>query len=256
MNYIEAMKCELKLQFRYRGEVFTNIISSIFPLVIYVFLWLTVYSRGGRMGTYSMKEIFTYYFWSTFFYGVMPLYAYVDITFHIKDGTLIYFLVKPMGYLTYMALVSSAGNLFWGLLHLFIFIPAWIILGNFLISPDLLHIIYGFLLWLYGFILSLLMGILFNLMAFYFKETYGFISLYSWFMGILGGSFIPLDLLPPVFKALPFKFIVFVPASVLSMRSNCSYITFLEETVWIVLLIILIRVVWMKGIKRFEAGGG
>jgi ABC-2 type transport system permease protein len=76
------------------------------------------------------------------------------------------------------------------------------------------------------------------------------------------GSIIPNDFLPEILRriagALPFKFMFYVPASALLGRTPSSELPGLAlgEMLWVLALFGVSRILWLRGIARFEAQGG
>jgi len=81
-------------------------------------------------------------------------------------------------------------------------------------------------------------------------------------MELTSGRFFPLNILPAVlFKImnfLPFSFLVFFPLNVYLDRLSTSeiYRGLLTQTIWIAIFSVLLKVVWQRGLRRYEAVGG
>lgn len=79
---------------------------------------------------------------------------------------------------------------------------------------------------------------------------------------LFSGSIIPNDFLPPVLRnvagALPFRFMYYIPVSALMGRLRVEEFPglFINESLWVAGMIILSRLLWRRGVRRFEAQGG
>lgn len=79
---------------------------------------------------------------------------------------------------------------------------------------------------------------------------------------LFSGSIIPNDFLPPVLRnvagAFPFKFMYYVPVSALLGRIPESDLPglALTLTLWVAGMMLASRILWARGVARFEAQGG
>jgi ABC-2 type transport system permease protein len=76
------------------------------------------------------------------------------------------------------------------------------------------------------------------------------------------GSVIPNDFLPPLLRrigeSLPFRFMFYVPVSALLGRIPAADFPglALSEILWVSGLAVVSRLLWRRGVSRFEAQGG
>jgi len=73
------------------------------------------------------------------------------------------------------------------------------------------------------------------------------------------GGLMPLDLLPNfvtrINDFLPFKYVVFVPISVFTGRIGFSWELFLIPLGWVLFLLFLVKIIYRKGLKKYEGYG-
>jgi ABC-2 type transport system permease protein len=98
--------------------------------------------------------------------------------------------------------------------------------------------------------------------TFYFGFVIGFNFIVSTIASLFSGNFIPLDILPPyllnIANYLPFKFIVFVPISIITGKISLDNapIILLSGFAWTIMLYLSAVILYKQGLKRYEAFGG
>jgi ABC-2 type transport system permease protein len=72
------------------------------------------------------------------------------------------------------------------------------------------------------------------------------------------GAMFPLDMLPLVWQKVmlftPFPYLLFVPLKIY-LGSSTTYLQLFGSFVWVVILGLLAKFIWNKGIKSYEAEG-
>jgi len=112
---------------------------------------------------------------------------------------------------------------------------------------------------------SLLVNFLFNLFvatcAFFVTDIKLFHNSLFLIVDFLAGGQIPIDLMPGFLKIvgnfLPFQFMVFFPVKIYQGDFNLSQVFqgILVCFVWIIFLTYILRIFWLKGVKKYEAVG-
>jgi len=101
-----------------------------------------------------------------------------------------------------------------------------------------------------------------GLTAFWTLHAYGPRFALKMAMEFVSGRFFPLNILPTVlFKIvnfLPFSFLVFFPLNLYLGRLSTSeiYRGFLTQIIWIAVFAVLLKLLWSRGLRRYEAVGG
>ncbi len=255
-KYIEAAMIEMKLVLKYRLNVIFNSTMLVLPLIGFVFLFIRIYGDGSVIGSYILKDIFTYYFWSLFFYTIIPYYAWYDITSDIKTGGLVYFLARPYNFLIHYYSQMLGATILWLILNFMLLLPFVFIFHNIFYFPDIKDLISGILFFIISFHIGVLLGFVLQLSSFFIGEPYGYTEIYGWLVSFLGGSLIPIDLLPKIFHHLPFRFLFFIPAKALSGGIRDINILIIEGISYILILLMIVYIMWKKGLKRYTTFGG
>jgi ABC-2 type transport system permease protein len=112
-----------------------------------------------------------------------------------------------------------------------------------------------------GFLISELLGYIFGVISFWTLQS---TALYSLVIGsgqFLSGFVAPLDLFPEPLRAatawLPFRFLIDLPVSILTGRADWPTIGqgLGVAALWIVLFFAIYRLLYTRGLRRYEAVG-
>ena len=114
------------------------------------------------------------------------------------------------------------------------------------------------LAFLIGFFLETCMG----LIAFWYLEVSSLTFIYMLLSFFLSGHMFPLDWLPPGFQwavvSLPFQYLAYFPAAVFlgKVTGEALYWGIAIEFAWVLFFVVLSRVLWHRGVKRYSGFGG
>jgi len=113
-----------------------------------------------------------------------------------------------------------------------------------------------------GYVISFLIDYSASLLGFWLTQTSGVLCAKWSVVRILGGTYVPLWVFPPVLGQvilfLPFAGVSYVPLSILVGRTEPSQIpaAFGMQMVWIAVLGCLSRVLFSAGVKKLSVQGG
>jgi ABC-2 type transport system permease protein len=103
----------------------------------------------------------------------------------------------------------------------------------------------------------------FGLLTFWFLEIQSFIILSYAIETLLAGQVFPLDLLPrPIYvlsQYLPYYYQMYFPVAIFTGRLNAPHEVaqgLCMQFAWLVLLLLLSRLLWTRGLRRHTAVGG
>jgi ABC-2 type transport system permease protein len=127
--------------------------------------------------------------------------------------------------------------------------PAWPVTAAFVAS-----LLMSFAI---GFLIEALIG----LIAFWFLEVSSLIFIYMMLSYFLSGHMIPLELLSqwiPFVDVLPFRYLAYAPAAIMlgKIPQEQLPMELFVQAVWIVVLFILNRVAFHRGVQRYSSYGG
>lgn len=263
-QFITFFKIQWQKVLVWRLSVFVYRLGEMLEKIILVSMWIFIYgSSSGMIKGYSMEEMVTYVLIGGLFSAMSFNLIWGTVSRDIERGDLSLFLVKPVSYIKYQIYTEFGGwalNILASILAqsvvIFLFIDKIIINTDF----KTLSII-SIMIFLTIFI-EVLIGLLVGFIAFWSEgEVGGFHNLSSIIRKFFAGVFFPLSLLPTSLSFigfyLPFAYSFFVPAQIYlgKMSMDMAWKGIVIQLVWILILSILVKIVWKKGLKKYEAVG-
>jgi ABC-2 type transport system permease protein len=269
------LRISLEERLVYRGDFALGTLMRFLPIVTQIFLWWAVFEAIGAdaspsnrgqtaIAGYSYHDFVAYYLLTMLgrAFSSMPGLA-SGIANQVRDGEVKKFLIQPIDMVGFLLLSRIAHKLAYysvatgpfALVYFLCrgFFPGW---------PDALtmaafvaSLIMGFLL---GFFLEAAMG----LISFWFLEVSSLLFVYMLFSFFLSGHMFPLDMLPSpwnyVVELLPLQYLAYFPSAVfLGKITGLRLLRHLcVEALWIVTFIVLCRVMWHRGVRRYSGFGG
>jgi len=264
-KYWQIFKISFAQEFAYRLNFIMWRVRNIMQIILVYFLWSSVFVDPSRqVFGYNREKILTYVFGILVLRAIVLSARVVDMAGEIANGEITNYLVKPISYFKYWASRDAASkllNLSFATVEVivlyFIFRPQIFIQTDFLILVSTALSV-GFAVVLFFCLLFLV-----NLVTFWMPENgwaaqFLFIAIITEFAS--GGVF-PLDIFPAAFQkalyCLPFPYLLFFPLQVyLGKIGGLTLVGGLGMAgVWILILILAVKVVWLKGIKNYSAEG-
>jgi ABC-2 type transport system permease protein len=138
----------------------------------------------------------------------------------------------------------------------------WLCAGFFDGLPDPLTMCAYVAALLLGFVIGFFFETCIGMSGFWFLEVTSFLYVINTLTFFLSGHMFPLDLLPPalvaVFDWLPFRFLAYFPAAVFlgKVRGFDLVWGLLLEMAWAAVLILLARLLYVRGLRHYSAYGG
>lgn len=256
-KYWVIFKNSFQANLTYRADTFLMIFFEVFTLLFLVYLWFSVYNQGNQIGSYSLKNLVFYYIFINFITSSISAWAVSNqMSWIIESGGISNYLIKPIGLMAKMFFDNLGGIMQRLLIHSSLALIIILIFKPFAYSN------------LFYFAISLIVAIIINffifyiigLTTFYFGVNFGFAFLIFNFITFFSGSLVPLDILPGVFLKisdyLPFKFLAFIPISILNGKIDWNYMYLIRGAVWIFILFLFSHVLYKNGLKRHESYGG
>ena len=260
------LKTAVAERLAYRADFAFSTLVRFLPIVTQIFLWTAVYAGTSRdeLNGYSLPDMVSYYLLAMVgrAFSSMPGLA-SGIARDVREGVVKKFLTQPLDMLGYLFFHRLAHKLVYyfvatGPFALVFFLcrdylPAWpgaAVFGAFLCSLALAFLI--------GFLIESLIG----LVSFWFLEVSSLLFIYMMFNYFLSGHMIPLDWLPPaitdVVVWLPFKYLAYVPAAIFLGKYEVEELpgVLLVGAAWAVGLLVVNRVAFRRGVRRYGAFGG
>jgi len=265
IKYRASFLMGLAHSLEYRFEFLVNLISTLFPIIIQVFLWFAIFdgTRQVVLYGYALPQMLAYVAVA----GAVGKFVTTGIEHVINDdihsGGLAIFLVKPVRYIPFR-IFQTIGQKFASSVIMIMFIGAVLVLLR--IKVDFVIVPYGVLL----FFVALALATLLNFYIFFLVSTSGFwlTEVVRFFHAlrliilVMSGGIFPITVFGETYvsvsRFLPFQYTLFFPISVLTGALPLSEILtgIGLQVLWIGVLWFVAGRVWQIGLKRYVAVGG
>lgn len=262
MKYRAVFKISWEQGLVYRLNFILWRVRSVLQLLLVYFIWWTVFQSKDEVFNYSKSLILTYIMVAAPIRAIILSSRVIDVAGQINDGSIVNFLVKPLGLIRYYFTRDLADKL----LNI-TFVVFEITLLVILLKPPLLLQKDPFVLVL--FIMATILGLLlyfaiaFNisLLAFWVENAWGPLFLVTILLEGFGGGLFPIDILPPPFANIimltPFPFFIYFPAKLYlgTLSLDGIILGFTMLIFWILASWVLMRWILQKGLRRYTAFG-
>ncbi len=246
--------------FAYRAQGIVWILTDTVPTITIPLMWLAAFGNRTELNGFTRTGLVAYYLVMSVVTNLVSAHPW-EVARDIKDGRLSIFLIRPFSYFWF----TFASNLSWRLVRTLLFVPFFAIIllvfrrylvwqsynvgWQFWASITLSHILCFQMAWVLG------------LMAFYLVEVSGLYEFWYMLNGFLAGQMAPLQMLPESVRqlahALPFAYTLWFPVQVFSNRLPEAAVRsgMVAQIIWIMVMVVVARVLWNIGLKRYTAVG-
>lgn len=275
-KYLEYFKIGFKKSIEYKSYLIGTFTTPIFMGVFFYFIWEYIFqvkftnsvADGTFIGVLSDFTIGGFTFPEMIVYLVIGLLINSarasDISDRIaeviKSGDIAIYLCRPVNFVKSLLADGFGGRI----INIVVFFILLLIITKVagLPFPEtnifVLFIVYGILLIFFDIVLNVIIGGL----AFWLTEIWGVRSSIQQILWILSGRALPLTLFPPwmisFMQWTPFFYLEFTFASI-----YLGKLTFTEAlramgifTIWITIMIVLMRLLYKKGFGKLASFGG
>ena len=249
----------------YRADFAFSTLVRFLPIVTQIFLWSSIFQNDPTriMKGYNFGQMVSYYLLVMMAraFSSMPGLS-TGIAGSIADGSVRKYLIQPVDMLDHLFwhrvahklvyYVIAAGPfalVFWLCRAHLPGWPAWPVTAAFVASL------------LMSFAVGVLIESLIGLIAFWFLEVSSLIFIYMMLSYFLSGHMIPLEWLEewiPFVNYLPFKYLAYTPAAIMLGRIPADQLPreLFIQALWIAALLIMNRIAFNRGVRRYSSFGG
>lgn len=262
------LRISLQERLVYRGDFALGTLMRFLPIVTQVFLWHAIFETLGRsnIAGYTYEEFVAYYLLTMVAraFSSMPGLS-SQIAGQIRSGEIKKFLIQPIDPISFLLLSRMAHKLAYysvaaGPFALVFFLcrnyfPGWpepTAWAGFIVSL--------LLCFLLGYFLEACLG----LVGFWLLEVSSLLFVYMLFSFFLSGHMFPIDMLndsepwATIVNTLPLQYLAYFPSAVLlgKIQGWELVLGLTLEALWVVFFILLSRLLWLRGTRRYSAYGG
>lgn len=263
-KYLSIFKISFQQEFAYRLNFVMWRVRNVLQVFLAFFLWDSVFSDPNRnLFGYDRAKILTYVFGMLVIKSIVTSSRTIDVPGQIARGELMNHLLKPISYFKYWFVrdVSSKTlNLSFAVIEtLLLFL---ILRPDVFFQTDVVYVFFFIVSLVLAVILYFLLLFLASMLPFWHPEqAWGVIFLLFIIVEFLGGGVFPIDILPDAIqKALyltPFPYLLFVPLQTYLGKMDTLFLVrnTIVALMWVGLLSVLVRNVWNRGLRIYNADG-
>jgi ABC-2 type transport system permease protein len=244
----------------YRAELLVWLLSTNMPLVMLA-LWSAV-AAEAPVGRFEQADFVAYYLAALVVRLLTGAWVVWELNFEIRQGTLVYRLLRPVHPLVHYAAENVAAMPLRAVIALPIALVLLGVLGGERITHDplLLAAFPAALLgaWLITFLAMAIIGAL----AFWVDSAGSLFQVWLGLFGVFSGYLVPLELFPPALAAaarfLPFRYMLAFPVEMLIglIPRPRALLELAIQWLFVAALALGARASWRLGLRRYAAFGG
>ena len=262
----------------YRADFMLGTLMRFLPTVTQIFLWWAIYDVISDPGTADSaegpnKDIAGYKYGDMVAYYLLVIISRAfssmpgltrGIATQIRNGEVKKFLIQPVDMQGCLLMQRIAHKLVYYLIAAAPFALVFWLCGDFFVDgwPPADVLIVFFLSLIFSFLLGFYLECCIGLIGFWFLEVTSLMFIYMLMNFLLSGHMFPLDLLPDSIRVfvdyMPFKYLAYFPAAVFlgKVEGAALYQGLAIEVVWVMFFIVLSRILWWRGVRRYSGFGG
>lgn len=263
-KYLFLIYLSIQNQLTYRLNFFLQRIRSVFQLMVVYFLWAAAYGTSNSLFGYSQAQMFTYVV------GVSLLRSYImsgklsqGVGEKIVTGELSNIIIRPLSFFKYILSLDIGNtliNLLFSAVEISVFL--WLFKSPLFIQTNYFYIFATVIFFVLGFMIYFLIGTSLSLSAFWIEQDWWApIFLLGTIIEFASGGIFPIDILPKAIStiifATPFPYILYFPVKVYLGQVSTDKIIqgMLITAIWILVLSLIYKIIWKKGLRIYEAYG-
>jgi len=263
MRYLQIFLLYFQNAFSHRGRPLVYVFTYVFSSLLFLAFLQGVFQHTDRLNTWTLSSVMSYYFLLIVAAAVLMTHPEVPIfRDDIEKGELAGRLLKPLSYYWQRFNAELPVRIFQGIVGIIL---------CFLLAL-LYHTVLQFSLSWETFLLALVIIAFAYLICFTFKmilaitalwttETRGAQELVEILIFIFAGYVVPVNLLPGILEniayTLPFAYIIYYP--VVAIQGKLSVNELLHvigiQILWLVVLSVLFRFLWKRGLMQYADFG-
>jgi len=259
-KYFSIFSITLQEIFAYRLNMIMWRVRQIFVFLIPFFIWKAVLGGGGEIYGYSFAAIMTYLFGTTILRSLVMGSRTIDLGWMINSGSLTIPLMRPFNLFVFFFIRDLADKLF-NLGFMFIELPLIYLMFHppIFLQSDLIPIFLFSISLIFAILIYFYINIIFGSLGFWSRDVWAPRFLLMVIMEFATGAMFPLDMLPAVWQnvlhATPFPYLLYAPLKIYLGTDPFIYFHLVASLGWVIVLGLLSKLIWQRGIKSYEAEG-
>jgi ABC-2 type transport system permease protein len=250
----------------YRGDFALGTLMRFLPFVTQIFLWSAVFAATGdrRIAGFDYRQVIAYYLLTIIAraFSSMPGLA-SGIALEIRDGTIKKYLIQPIDMVGFLLLKRIAHKLVYYIVALAPFALVFYLCRGYFDGWPAPEVLLAFCAALVmSFLLGFLIEATIGMIGFWFLEISSLLFVYMLFNFFFSGHMFPIDFLPGPLRTfvqlMPLQYLAYFPAAVFlgKIQGHDLVIGLWTEAAWLVFFLVVCRLTWNAGLRRYSAYGG
>lgn len=258
------LQASLAVMFQYRGEMVLWAVWGVVYPGVAMAMWRAAIAGadgGGEIRGFDGGDFAAYFLLTMVVGHAATAWDVFEMGYLVRSGRMSPKLLRPM----LPIWESLADNLAYKLLTTVILLPIWVAVAL-LTGPHFeasgVELVLGLLAMLLGAAVHYIWNYNLGVAAFWVTRMDASSGLWWGLNLFLGGRLAPLTHLPMPLQwlaaALPFKWVIWFPSAALMGRLAPAEIGLglLAQTAWLAAGVVVFRLVWRAGVRRYSAVGG
>ena len=261
-KYLYVIKTTFNDSIQYISNIILRFIGFIITLLILISLWNFIYSDGeGIINGYTFNQMIWYLLLAEMItYGAGSSVARDEIKNTIKSGNIAYQINKPYHYVIYTICKYLADTMIRFILFAIVAVALGLIFAGSIEGFNYITLLGAIPVFFLGVLITGLTRILISLSSFWVEDSNPFQNVYGKIILIFGVLF-PMEMFPSVVQKIirysPIYGVASGPAKlVIHFSKNLFKEILITQSITIVILMILLLLVYGKGVKKLNVNGG
>ena len=263
MAYLYQLRNAFISRVKYRGNMLWGLAWGIVALLPQVFLWRALFGDSYTVAGVTLAQMMTFLVISRLVSQGISLKTGRVFEERMKSGDISLDMVRPSDP-RLLASAQAAGESMVNILleGLPVFLVAIVIVGGILPPETGLHFMLFMISVTLAIILSIVFQMLVGLAAFWFLSVWLLDWVLRFFLALFSGGIVPLWFMPQwvqhVAVWLPFQAMHFTPIQIYLGRYSVeeSIMAIGVQVIWIILLYLVQKMLWWRGVHRIVVLGG
>jgi ABC-2 type transport system permease protein len=227
-------------------------------------LFWTIAARSGNVEfEWSYQALNTYYIFLIIAISMLTSHIEEDIgDFDIKGGDLSKYLIKPYPYHWLKFFEETPYRVLQGSYGIILFFVLFFFFGDFIaLNLQSVSVLLGISAAVLAYLISFNLSLVIGYSSFWLTENRLISELFFIVKIIFAGQIVPLIMLPGILKTiayfLPFASMIYFPIVIFLGHVNLqeSLRLIAIQLAWLLILMIISKLMWKNGIKKFSAVG-
>lgn len=259
-KYLYIFKYTFINELSYFSKIVFSLISYFMHIFVLYNVWRYVYQDNNTIGGLSLNQMMWYLILAELIMMATSKAARNKPIEDIKSGSITYIMNKPYSYMGYV----FTSYLSEGLIRLIIMVPVSILFGYIFVGSlqdfNIKYLIFMVISFIIGYSINGLIQLLLSLFSFYIEDATPLHWVYNKIL-LIFGVFFPIDMMPKVLQGI----LKYTPAYVVSYGPTKLMVDFdlmdaikiiSAQCIYIVIIIILLNLLYRRGVKKLNVNGG